>query len=80
VNTTANNKFSHERRSAVDFRNAEPIVFMERGVEFFVFADGQFDFNTDHLVTICIINQAKCKPYISANVCQKSKFWSKGRA
>jgi hypothetical protein len=46
VNATANNKFSHERRSAVDFRNAEPIVFTERGVEFFVFADGQFDFNT----------------------------------
>jgi hypothetical protein len=46
VNAAANNKFSHERRSAVDFRNAEPIVFTERGVEFFVFADGQFDFNT----------------------------------
>jgi hypothetical protein len=46
------------RRSAVDFRNAEPIVFMERGVEFFVFADGQFDLILDHLVTICIINQA----------------------
>ena len=34
------------RRSPVDFRNAEPIVFMERGVEFFIFPDGQFDFNT----------------------------------
>jgi hypothetical protein len=68
------------RRSAVDFRNAEPIVFMERGVEFFVFADEQFDLILDHLVTICIINQAvgECKPYIwSANVCQKSKFWVK---
>jgi hypothetical protein len=46
----------HERRSAVDFRNAEPIVFMERGVEFFVFADGQFDFNTRPSSNI--INQA----------------------
>ena len=30
----------------VDVRNAEPIVFTERGIEFFVFPDGQFDFNT----------------------------------
>jgi hypothetical protein len=33
-------------RSPVDFRNADPIVFTERGVEFYVFSDGQFDFNT----------------------------------
>jgi hypothetical protein len=33
-------------KSPVDFRNADPIVFSERGVEFYVFADGQFDFNT----------------------------------
>ena len=33
-------------RSPVDFRNADPIVFTERGVEFYVFPDGQFDFNT----------------------------------
>ncbi|UQD55736.1 hypothetical protein [Flavobacterium sp. K5-23] len=46
ANATEKNNFSHERRLAVDFRNAEPIVFVERGVEFFVFPDGQFDFNT----------------------------------
>ena len=46
ANATEKNNFSHERRSSVDFRNAEPIVFTERGVEFFVFLDGQFDFNT----------------------------------
>jgi hypothetical protein len=46
ANATEKNNFSHERRLPVDFRNAEPIVFTERGVEFFVFADGQFDFNT----------------------------------
>ena len=33
-------------RYAVDYRNAEPIMFMERGIEFYVFPDGQFDFNT----------------------------------
>lgn len=38
--------FSVERRSPVDFRNADPIVFTERGIEFFVFPDGQLDFNT----------------------------------
>ncbi len=30
----------------VRYNNADPIVFTERGVEFFVFLDGQFDFNT----------------------------------
>ena len=36
----------NNRRFPVDFRNADPIVFTERGVEFYVFPDGQFDFNT----------------------------------
>lgn len=30
---------------------AEPISFIERGVEFFVFMDGQFDFNTEGSAT-----------------------------
>ena len=46
ANATEITKLSLERKIAVDFRNAEPIVFMERGVEFYVFPDGQFDFNT----------------------------------
>lgn len=29
------------------YRYAQPIVFVERGVEFFVFPDGSFDFNTN---------------------------------
>lgn len=28
------------------FLNAEPVVFVERGVEFFIFPNGEFDFNT----------------------------------
>lgn len=28
------------------FSNAEPIAFTERGIEFYIFPDGQFDFNT----------------------------------
>ena len=46
ANATEKIDFSRERRLPVDFRNAEPLVFTERGVEFFVFPDGQFDFNT----------------------------------
>ena len=42
----ANAADRNDRRSPVDFRNADPIVFTERGVEFFIFPDGQFDFNT----------------------------------
>ena len=38
--------FSVEQKSPVDFRHADPIVFTERGVEFFIFPDGQLDFNT----------------------------------
>lgn len=30
----------------VDYRNADPIVFLERGIEFYVFPNGDFDFNT----------------------------------
>ena len=46
ANATEKTNFSHERGLPVDVRNAEPIVFTERGIEFFVFPDGQFDFNT----------------------------------
>ncbi|MCL9807280.1 hypothetical protein NAT51_17245 [Flavobacterium amniphilum] len=33
-------------RHHVDYRDAEPIKFMERGIEFYVFPNGDFDFNT----------------------------------
>ncbi|MGX7668588.1 hypothetical protein [Flavobacterium pedocola] len=33
-------------RHNVDYRNAEPIMFMERGIEFYIFPNGEFDFNT----------------------------------
>jgi hypothetical protein len=46
ANAAEKTNFSHERRAAVDFRNADPIMFTERGIEFLVFPDGQFDFNT----------------------------------
>jgi hypothetical protein len=31
---------------AIDYRDAEPIVFTERGIDFLVFPNGDFDFNT----------------------------------
>jgi hypothetical protein len=42
----ANATEKNDGRFPVDFRNADPIVFTERGVEFYIFPDGQFDFNT----------------------------------
>jgi hypothetical protein len=41
----ANADERNHRNSAFDLRNGDPIVFTERGIEFYVFADGQFDFN-----------------------------------
>lgn len=38
--------FYGEKKFPVTIRNAEPIVFIERGIEFYIFPDGQFDFNT----------------------------------
>lgn len=35
-----------KRIRLVDYRNAEPIVFNERGIDFYVFPTGEFDFNT----------------------------------
>jgi len=36
-----------ERRiRLVDYRDAEPIVFNERGIDFYIFPTGEFDFNT----------------------------------
>lgn len=33
-------------KHGIDYRDAEPISFMERGIEFYVFPNGEFDFNT----------------------------------
>jgi len=38
-------------RFITDYRDADPIVFKEKGVEFFIFLDGQFDFNTQPTVS-----------------------------
>ncbi len=32
---------------AIDYRNAEPIFFIERGISFYVLPNGEFDFNTE---------------------------------
>jgi len=37
----------HEAVKTAHYRFAEPITFVERGVEFLIFPDGSFDFNTD---------------------------------
>lgn len=38
---------NREDLNTTRYRFAEPIVFIERGVEFLIFPDGSFDFNTD---------------------------------
>ncbi|WP_298902026.1 hypothetical protein [uncultured Psychroserpens sp.] len=42
VTATQGDDFNNSR-----YRFAEPIVFIERGVEFLIFPDGSFDFNTE---------------------------------
>jgi len=43
---------NHYNFPPIDYRYAEPIVFMERGIEFLVFPNGDFDFNTERLNTV----------------------------
>ncbi|WP_299335263.1 hypothetical protein [uncultured Psychroserpens sp.] len=42
ITATQGHDFNNSR-----YRFAEPIVFIERGVEFLIFPDGSFDFNTE---------------------------------
>jgi hypothetical protein len=52
INTvTATNPLSKDNSLDITkrYRFAQPITFVERGVEFFVFPDGSFDFNTNYM-------------------------------
>ena len=40
------NHNGHNNYYAIDYRDAEPIEFRERGISFYVFPNGDFDFNT----------------------------------
>ncbi|WP_298555573.1 hypothetical protein [uncultured Algibacter sp.] len=40
-----NSKIKFEKKKK-NYRFAQPIIFMERGIEFLIFPDGSFDFNT----------------------------------
>lgn len=46
ANASETKYFSGESRFPININDAEPIQFTERGIEFFIFPDGQFDFNT----------------------------------
>jgi hypothetical protein len=37
---------TNNRGYFIDYRDAEPIIFQERGIEFMLFPSGEFDFNT----------------------------------
>jgi hypothetical protein len=41
-----NRKKNNSQKGYLSIYNAEPIQFMERGIKFYVFLDGEFDFNT----------------------------------
>ncbi|WNH12201.1 hypothetical protein [Thalassobellus suaedae] len=41
------NNITNNLNKTKHYRNAEPITFVERGVEFLIFPDGSFDFNTN---------------------------------
>ena len=41
-----NSDKNNSRKGYSSMYNAEPIQFMERGIKFYVFLDGEFDFNT----------------------------------
>lgn len=51
LTTASASEFNHKKNeSSLDktkrYRYAQPIIFIERGVEFLIFPDGSFDFNT----------------------------------
>lgn len=37
----------NHQHGPIDYRDAEPVVFLERGIEFMVFPNGELDFNTE---------------------------------
>lgn len=41
------NPTPYHNHGPVDYRDAEPVVFLERGIEFMVFPNGELDFNTE---------------------------------
>ena len=48
VSATNNHHSDHNKKNNKYDRYAQPIIFMERGVEFLIFPDGSFDFNTNN--------------------------------
>ncbi len=50
VTATEKQTFASDEDLMTRYRYAQPVMFVERGVEFMIFPDGSFDFNT-HVVT-----------------------------
>ncbi len=47
--TAENPNKDHNLDTAKHYRFAQPITFVERGIEFLIFPDGSFDFNTSYM-------------------------------
>lgn len=55
VNPVFSDAKTNGPRYGIDYRNAEPIQFMERGIAFYVFPNGELDFNTQPATTGAVI-------------------------
>ncbi|MCL9771186.1 hypothetical protein NAT47_12255 [Flavobacterium sp. HXWNR69] len=53
---------TNKRGYYIDYRDAEPIIFRERGIEFMLFPNGEFDFNTRPSETRYEINRTNGAP------------------
>ncbi|WP_447635617.1 hypothetical protein [Flavobacterium microcysteis] len=71
VGNIANAETTHylgDKNFIANFTMDEPIAFVERGITFYVFPDGQFDFNTEPTVANDIVYYKSGKRSSSANV------------
>ncbi len=53
---------TNRRGYYIDYRDAEPIIFKERGIEFMLFPNGEFDFNTRPLGPRYAVNSTNGAP------------------
>lgn len=71
VGNIANAETTHylgDKNFIANFDMDEPIAFVERGITFYVFPDGQFDFNTEPTVANDVVYYKSGKRSSSANV------------
>src|SRR6478735_6212898 len=72
ANATENNRFSEENKPKKNYYEANPISFIENGIAFYVFPDGQFDFDTPAVQRVVFNNygrrNANITVYLGINI------------